>query len=208
MDTKPTYNRWIVALCIFLLLGVLFVWVPKQVDQWLYPWGYASSGKPTLTGTWVGPLAIDGGQRLGMLVEIRLIPLGYTTSGSGTRRPSSSSVVRRNWLDGHVLVCAAPGRIQHFAMEGKPNDRRAATHFSLSASPVPKTPLEGLSPSHIRGQWRGKDSIMLLVSLHWRRGISAISGPDYPGTTGETPAMLVRASEADFISLCSGLEAP
>jgi len=55
----------------------------------------------------------------------------------------------------------------------------------------------------MKGQWGGKDSITLDVSLHLRRGKSAISSSDDPDTGRDTRVTLNRGTEAEFTALCS-----
>ena len=50
-------------------------WLGNMIDRARFPWGYASPGKSTLAGTWVGPVVSGSGHHLGMLVEIGLAPL-------------------------------------------------------------------------------------------------------------------------------------
>lgn len=172
-------------------------WVADRIDRWRFPWGYATSGRSTLAGTWVGPLVSGRGQRLGMLVEMELAPLDR-----GRRRASMIRTRRTRWLEGRVLVCGPARPVQRFTASGEPEDTKAASRFRLSMSPADSVPPDGLAPSHILGQWAGGDSIELEVSLYLRRGKSAISSTDDPDTGRDTPATLKRGTEAEFNALC------
>lgn len=165
----------------------------NSADQSRYPWGYARPGKATLTGTWVGPLVTHSNQRLGMLVEIRLAPLG------------DQKKWRREWLEGRVLVCARPGRVQSYQAWGAPEDTRTASRFFLAIGPAGNVALGTLSPSRLSGQWGGKDAIDLLVSLYMENGKPAVTSLSHPDTRGETRATLARGTEADFDTLCKRL---
>jgi hypothetical protein len=204
MRRKPLFNSWIGSLSFLIILLASMNWIADQldligdkIDQRDYPWGYASSGRPTLTGTWVGPLVINSGQRFGMLVEMKLTP-------PGGGRPAGKSMGTR-WLDGRVLLCARPGQVQSFLAWGAPEDAKKASRFLLAFSQAGSVLLDDLWPSRLRGQWGGKDSITLLGALHMPRAKSAIAGPSYPDAIAKTPVTLVRGTEADFNSLCNRL---
>jgi len=78
------------------------------------------------------------------------------------------------------------------------------SRFRLSMHPlVDSLAADGLAPSHMKGQWSGKDSITLDVSLYLRRGKSAISSSDDPDTGRDTRVTLNRGTEAEFTALCS-----
>ena len=190
-----------------LILGLLGLFVfgmsvlGERIDRARFPWGYTDSGQPALAGTWVGPVVAGSGQRLGMLLEMELAPLDR-----GRRRRRTLFRTRRsNWLEGRSLVCAKPGRIQRFTVHGKPEDTKRASRFQLTFRVADSLPPDGLSPSHILGQWGGKDSIVLAISLYVRQGKSAISSSADPDTGPDTPATLTRGTEAEFNSLCGRL---
>jgi hypothetical protein len=194
-------GSWVLAIVALAALTFGMSYVAEQIDRRRFPWGYADSGQPALVGTWVGALTSGSGQRLGMLLDMELAPLDR-----GRRHPPIIRTSRSRWLEGRVLVCAAPGRVQHFTAWGEPADG-AASHFRLSLSPADSVPLDGLAPSHIRGRWDGRDSLALEASLYLRRGKSAISSSDDPDTKGDTPLTMKRGTEAAFDSLCSRLRA-
>jgi len=195
--------------CASLLLAVaglwLFTiglgWLGNGIDRARFPWGYASPGKSTLAGTWVGPIVSGSGQHLGMLVEMGLAPLDR-----GRRRRTPLFRTRRmSWLEGRALVCARPGRIQRFTFHGEPEDAKTASRFHLAFRTADSVPPDGLSPSHAQGQWSGGDSLGLALSLYLRRGKSAITNSADPDTKGDTPATLARGTDAEFTALCNRL---
>lgn len=196
---QAQYAGWIFLLGFIIIFGVVLPWITDRVDRWRFPWGYPEFGS-SLTGVWVGPLVTGTGKRLGMLIDMELVPLHY---GSG--RPEIIRTYRSYWLEGDVLVCAKPGRVQHFYASGKPEDTRTASRFHLSMTQGDTEPLDGLSPSYIQGRWNGKDSLTLAVSLYLRKGKSAISDSADPDIGGPTSVTLRRGTEADFESLCNGL---
>ena len=184
---------------IALLLGFVvgLGWLADRIDEQRFPWGHASSGRPTLTGTWVGPVTTGSGQRLGMLIDMQLAPLDRNR-----RRKPIIRTRRSHWLEGRLLLCSGGGPVRHFTVSGKPDDTKAASRFHLSMVPADSVPPDGLAPSHIQGKWSGGDAVDLSVSLYLRRGRSAISGSNDPDTGPDTPATLKRGTEAEFNSLC------
>jgi hypothetical protein len=171
-----------------------------EMDQRRFPWGYADSGKRPLVGTWVGPVTTGSGKRLGMLVDIELVPLGR-----GRRYTPIIRNRRHAWLEGRVLVCDGPGRVRHLEASGEPNDNRASS-FHLGTSPTDSVPPpEGLAPSHLYGRFDGSDSLAFEASLYLRRGTSAITGSDDPDTGRRTRLTLRRGTDTTFNSLCGRL---
>lgn len=174
--------------------------IGDRIDRARFPWGYDAPGKSTLAGTWVGPITTGSGQRLAMLIDMRLAPLDYHR-----RRPPIIRTRRSTWLIGRVLTCTGPGRHNEFVLDGDPDDSNAS-RFRLSMYPrVDSLNTDGLAPSHIKGRWSGGDSIDLQISLHLRRGKSSISNSADPDTGRDTPGTLERGTEAQFTTLCSTL---
>ena len=190
----------LIALVGVFVLGIQFA--GNQLDRRRFPWGYETPGSPTLAGTWVGPVTSGSGQRLAMLIEMRLAPLDYKR-----RRSQFIRTRRSTWLIGRVVTCNGRMGPQVYELNGQPDgDNRNASRFRLSMYPENDTSAyEGLAPSHMQGRWPGKDSIDLLVSFHLRKNRSAISSTDDPDTGRDTPVTLERGTEADFNSLCGRL---
>ena len=188
-------------------IGALFAFVialdviGNRIDRARFPWGYDAPGTSTLAGTWVGIVTTGSGQRLGMLIDMRLAPLDY-------HRKRGTPIIRTDhmtWLIGKVLTCTGAGRPNEFVLDGKPEDN-AASRFRLSMYPrVAALNADGLAPSHMKGRWSGGESIDLQISLHLERGKSAISNSADPDTGRETPATLNRGTEARFSSICQSL---
>lgn len=202
MKRKGGCLSWILAFGGLALLFFGLEFAADKLDRRRFPWGYETPGTSTLAGTWVGPLTSGSGKRLGMLIEMRLAPLDYHR-----RRGQAFRTHRSTWLIGRVLTCTGLGRPNEYEMSGEPDrDNRNASRFRLSMHPKNDSLVtDGLAPSHMQGRWAGKDSIDLLVSMHLRRGKSAISSSDDPDTGRDQPVTLKRATEADFTALCSRL---
>jgi hypothetical protein len=175
--------------------------IGKRIDRARFPWGYDEPGKSTLAGTWTGIVTTGSGQRLGMLIDMRLAPLDY-------HRQRSTPIIRTpraSWLIGRVLTCTGSGRPNEFVLDGKPDDN-AASRFRLSMYPrVDSLNADGLAPSHMKGRWAGGETIDLLISLHLRRGKASISSSADPDTGRDTEATLNRGTEARFSSICQSL---
>ena len=134
-----------------LLIGFVFGehYLAMYIDKRRFPWAYADSGRPLLVGTWVGAFTTRSGNRLAMLLDMQLVPLGRDEKGTPIIRTDRHG----GWLEARVLVCDGPGRVRHLAAWGRPNDNQAS-RFHLGTSPTDSgPPPEGLAPSHIYGQW-------------------------------------------------------
>src|SRR5688572_9523019 len=154
------------SILVIVVLG-LFVFgldfVGDRIDRRRFPWGYETPGTSTLAGTWVGPVVTGSGKRLGMLIDMRLAPLDHNRR----RRTPVFRTQRMTWLIGRVLVCPRPGHPQEFEMDGMPEGPTDGSRFRLSMHPlVDSLAADGLAPSHMKGQWSGKGSITLDVSLY------------------------------------------
>jgi hypothetical protein len=200
MKRKSGCASFLLVIVGLWLFTVGLDWLRNTIDRARFPWGYTSPGRSTLAGTWVGPIVSGGGQHLAMLVEMGLAPLDR-----GRRRPPIIRTRRTNWLEGRALVCARPGRIQRLTFDGEPDDAKTASRFHLAFRTADSVPPDGLSPSHAQGRWSGGDSLGLAQSLYLRRGQSAITNSADPDTKGDTPATLVRGTEAEFNALCNRL---
>jgi hypothetical protein len=202
MRRKGGCGRLLLAVVVVGLFVLGMGALRERIDRARFPWGYTDSGQPALAGTWVGPIVTGSGQRLGMLLDMKLTPLDR---GGRRRRRALIRTRRSSWLEGRSLVCAKPGRIQRFTVHGEPEDTKRASRFRLAFRVADSLPPDGLSPSHILGQWGGKDTITLAVSLYMRQGKSAITSSADPDTGGDTPATLARGTEAEFTALCNRL---
>ena len=200
MRRKGGCFTWILAIAAVGLFAFGLEVIGDRIDRARFPWGYDASGKSTLAGTWVGTVTTGSGQKLGLLLDMRLAPLDYHR-----RRPPIIRTRRSTWLIGKVLTCTGPGRPNEYEVDGDPEDN-GASRFRLSMHPKADSLItDGLAPSHMKGRWGGGDSIELEISLHLRRGKSAISNSADPDTGRDTPATLNRGTEAQLTALCRRL---
>ena len=192
---------WIIGFAALFAVVVGLDFIGNRIDRARFPWGYDEPGKSTLAGTWVGIVTTGSGQRLGMLIDMRLAPLDY-------HRQRSAPIIRTQrstWLIGRVVTCTGAGRPNEFVLDGKPEDN-GASRFRLSMYPrVDSLNADGLAPSHMKGSWGGGGSIDLQISLHLHRGKSSISNSADPDTGRDQQATLNRGSEARFSSICQSL---
>jgi hypothetical protein len=172
-----------------------------RVDQRRFPWAYAETGRPTLTGTWVGTLETNRGARRGLYLDMRLEPLDF---GSGRRRSEAFRRATRDKLVGELRMCGGPTGEQRFSFHGN-NITDDASRFRLGFSPADSVPLDGLAPSHLRGAWDGRDSLRIEADLHVRQGASAITNSADPETGQPQPGALHRAEPNDYPRLCRNL---
>ena len=194
-------SSWIIGFAALLAVVFGLDFIGSRIDRARFPWGYDEPGKSTLAGTWVGVVTTGSGQRLGMLIDMRLAPLGY-------HRKRSTPIIRTQrmtWLIGRVLTCTGPGRPNEFVVDGKPDDD-AASRFHLSMHPrVDSLNTDGLAPSHMKGRWGGGETIDLEISVHLHRGKSSISNSADPDTGRDQQATLRRGTDAQFSSICQSL---
>ncbi|HET6229036.1 MAG TPA: hypothetical protein VFE05_03090 [Longimicrobiaceae bacterium] len=193
LSLTPRQTRTACAAAVFFL-GAW--WVNRQADAWLYAWADEGSGRPTLTGTWVGQMVTGGGQPRALLLELhRWFP--ENDRSPCPRCPS---------IEGSALVCDARGAVVPYSAGGDPGNRMA-TQMQVGVSPSVKPPPDGLELSVVRGAWAG-DRLNLEAEFHWRRGTSAISSTADPETNGWVPLIMRRGGEAEFRALCARIRRP
>src|SRR6187551_2103838 len=85
---RRRYSGWIVL--VFALVAMVgfseamqLFWT--RIDQHRFPWAYGRSGRPTLTGTWVGSLTTGRGARRGLYLDLELEPLRFGGGSRGNR---------------------------------------------------------------------------------------------------------------------------
>ena len=166
----------------------------KRIDQRRFPWAYAETGRPTLTGTWVGSLTTGRGAVRGLYLDLQLDPLDVD-GDRAFRRTGSQMLV------GELRMCGGANGEQRFTLTGYPVDDDAS-RFSLGFSPADSLPPDGLAPSHLRGMWDRRDSLRIEADLHLRRGKSAITNSADPETGPPQPGALHRANANEYPALC------
>jgi hypothetical protein len=176
-----------------------------RVDQRRFPWAYAETGRPTLTGTWVGTFVTNRGARRGLYLDLRLKPIDFE---SGRRRRGGANRVYRransDKLVGELRMCGGPNGEQRFTITGN-NVTDDASRFRLGFSPADSVPKDGLAPSHLRGAWDLRDSLRIEADLHVRQGESAITNSADPETGEPQPGALHRATPNEYAALCERL---
>jgi hypothetical protein len=176
-----------------------------RVDQRRFPWAYAETGRPTLTGTWVGSLTTNRGARRGLYLDVRLEPLDFDSGRR--RRGGRSNAFRRATSDklvGELRMCGGPNGEQRFTFHGN-NVTDDASRFRLGFYPADSVPPDGLAPSHLRGAWNGRDSLRVEADLHVRQGAAAITNSADPETGRPQPGALHRANPNEYPRLCRNL---
>ena len=176
-----------------------------RIDQRRFPWAYEETGRPTLTGTWVGTLETNRGARRGLYLDVRLEPLDFD-SGRRRRGGASDAFRRadRDKLVGELRMCGGPRGEQRFTLHGN-NVTDDASRFRLSFSPADSVPPDGLAPSHLRGAWDGRDSLKIEADLYLRQGASAITNSADPETGPPQQGALHRADPNEYPRTCRAL---
>jgi hypothetical protein len=175
-----------------------------RIDQRRFPWAYAETGRPTLTGTWVGTVTTNRGAQRGLYLDLQLEPLDFSQSRG---RGGGDRIFRRATSDklaGELRMCGGPKGEQRFTLHGN-NVTDDASRFRLSFYPADSVPPDGLAPSHLRGAWNGSDSLKIEADLYLRRGASAITNSADPETGPPQPGALHRASPNEYPALCRRL---
>lgn len=165
-------------------------------DRLLAPWAFEQSGRPPLTGYWVGNLTTATGQTYGVLLEIRL------------PEPKGRGGLVRDWENapygefaGTARSCDANGQLRVYTVEGEPDDRQAS-QITFYATPSEEPAPNGLTLSWVKGVWDGGSSLTLTAELYWRQDEAAISGPEYPDTQSDAVLPMIRGTEEDFQTIC------
>ena len=204
---RNRYGCAVLAVAVFLIsafAGALeLFWT--RVDQRRFPWAYVESGRPTLTGTWVGTLVTNRGARRGLYLDLRLKPIDFE---SGRRhRGGANRVFRRAYSDklvGELRMCGGPKGEQRFTLTGN-NVTDDASRFRLGFYPADSVPRDGLAPSHLRGEWDLRDSLRIEADLHVRQGAAAITNSADPETGRPQPGALHRGQPNEYSALCERL---
>ena len=175
-----------------------------RVDQRRFPWAYAETGRPTLTGTWIGSLTTNRGAVRGLYLALELGPLDFSTRRGGS---SGNRIFRRKGSDmfrGELRMCGGPKGEQRFTVNGHAVDDDGS-RFRLSFYPADSVPPDGLAPSHLRGMWNHRDSLRIEADLHVRQGKSVITNSADPETGQPQQGALHRGSANEYPALCRGL---
>jgi hypothetical protein len=175
-----------------------------RVDQRRFPWAYEASGRPTLTGIWVGSLTTTRGAVRGLYLDLRLDPLDFD---AGSRRSGGHGAFRRatsDKLGGELRMCGGPNGQQRFVLHGNNLDDDAS-RFRLGFYPADSVPPDGLAPSHLRGWWNQRDSLRIEADLYLRAGKSAITSTADPETGTPQAGALHRANPNEYPALCARL---
>lgn len=176
--------------------GMELFWT--RIDQRRFPWAYEETGRPTLTGIWVGSLTTNRGAVRGLYLDLRLDPLDFNSDHGAFRRATSDK------LGGELRMCGGPNGQQRFLLNGNNLDADAS-RFRLSFSSADSVPPDGLAPSHLRGAWDGRDSLRIEADLYLREGKSAITSTADPETGPPQLGALRRANPNEYPALCARL---
>ena len=190
-------KRGLFALVLLVCVYVAGNAFSRRLDMWRFPWGYAESGKPTLTGTWVGSLTTATGQRRGVFMEMHLPDI--------SNRKRKVRRTRFGDFEGTARTCDEQGEIRSLTLSGKP-DNKDATQLHLMTIPAEKPPLDGLTLNTAEGLWDQGNTLHLQAGFYYRKGTGAISGSDYPDTEKKALLHMTRGGDAEFRRTCDAIK--
>lgn len=192
MAKKQSKNAtWTAIVVLFLVAGTIYVWRPDE--RFRSAWAFAS---PPLTGHWEGVIETPTGKRFPIFLTLTYHD---PNNGPGIGRHRA---MRRGYgrFDGQAIVCDSPLKAAAYKVDGSPEDRHG-TELRFFTEAVGQH--DGITPGHFNAAWDGTDAIRGSVQYSWRRGVAAISGPDYPDTQGPGTVSLLRTETAATIADCS-----
>lgn len=185
---------------LFLITVGLTLLAAPLLDRLFAPWAFEHTGRPALTGRWVGKLTTATGQTYGVLLEL-LLP-----------EPKGRAGLVRDWenapygeIAGTALSCDEHGQVRAYTIDGEPEDRQAR-HITFYATPSETPAPNGLTISWVKGIWDGGNSLTLTAQLYWRQDGSAISGAEYPDTQSEAALPMIRDSHEEFEVICNQIK--
>ena len=173
-----------------------FFW--QRFDRWRFPWAYEQSGRPTLTGSWVGSLTTATGQHRGVIMEMHLPDI------SGRKRKVRRT--RFGSLEGTARTCDERGEVRSLTLSGNP-DNKDATQLHIMTIPAENPPPDGLTLNTATGLWDQGNTLHLQAGFYFRKGPSAISGSEYPDTEKEALLHMTRGGDAEFRRACDAIRA-
>ena len=192
MKKKGTKRVVILILIAFVVFGGNAFW--RKVDEWRFPWAYASSGKPTLSGTWVGSLTTATGLPRGVMIQMDLPRIGAT-------RRRKSRRTRNVRLEGTAQTCDERGQVRSFTVEGRPT-KRDASRLTLGLLPSEKPAPDGLTLSNLDGVWDLGSTVHMQAGFYVAKDGGSISGAEYPDTEKKAQLHLTRGGDREFRAVC------
>ena len=189
-------RKGLIALALLVCVYVAGNFFSRRLDMWRFPWGYAESGKPTLTGTWVGSLTTATGQHRGVFMEMHLPDI--------SNRKRKVRRTRFGDLEGTARTCDERGEIRSLTLSGKP-DNKDATQLHVMTIPAETPPLDGLTLNTAEGLWDQGNTLHLQAGFYYRKGTGAISGSEYPDTEKKALLHMTRGGDAEFRRACDAI---
>ena len=195
---KKGANKFaILALLVAVIVGGNMF--SSRIDRWRFPWGYPSSGRPTLTGSWVGSLRTATGLQRGVIIDMKLPDI------SGRRRKYRRS--RYGSLEGTARTCDESGLVRAFTVSGAP-ENRDATRLHLTGLPVEKPALNGLRLGTMQGTWDQANTLHIEAQLYVEKDGGTTSGADYPDTEKPAPLHMTHGGDSEFRAVCARIKQP
>ena len=144
------------------------------------PWNHSLHLWPTLTGSWIGQLAIPGAGKHAVRLEL---------TGDRENPP----------IQGRATTCNARGEVRTFAIAGGPRNWRGS-RFWIRPDPAPGESSESIPLSGILGEWSG-DRMEADATLEPFK----VTGPPASTPPPVVRFTLERGGRAAFVAACQRL---
>ncbi len=167
--------RWLLRNGAASVLGIaLFVFFLGFVGFLFHPWSYTVTGRPTLTGDWVGRLESKAGGGNTLFLKLRLNMASVLSEDGGP------------CLAGKVLVCSDKGKVVAYDLVGDAQDSGKKVRFSFYAG------------------WAKDRSQRAAFQGIWEATTLKLSGKYEPTEAESLPAwaMLTTGERKDFDLAC------
>lgn len=188
------------GVAVFFVAALLVIFaLSYAIDCVFNPWAHSPTGKPTLTGTWVGHVTTASGQARALFLDLR----------RSTNRKGNYSTCRGcPRMEGAAKLCGGEAGVIAYEIWGGPDDW-GGTRFHLSAGQAKGQPVRaGLQASGMRGEWSGGDALGMALdfSRYDERGASH-SRSDDVDVNQPAKFTMARGVEGDFQMECAKLGA-
>jgi hypothetical protein len=192
----------LVGLCLF---GVALVAAWYGFDAFLgAPWAYSLSGRPTLTGAWVGQFTVPSGLRFALVLNMRRARfLAY--SDFATDEPAQALLEgEASWCDDHgrhAEALSLEGQVPMWSGQGGSAGNVQVTLDSANH------PQSGLQPAYFNsGAWQA-DTLTLAPDyiFYDAQTHGLVTSTDNPDLHNPPAVVLKKSDPAAFAAACASL---
>lgn len=173
-----------------LVISVVFALL---LDHLLNPWAHSLTGKPTLTGMWIGQVTSPSGQTRELFLDLQ-----RSDTGDGSFYCSTCPRI-----DGTAKMCGDGGEVKVYEVWGSP-DTWSGARFHINYPRSVGEPIPGLQAGKINGEWSGDVlKIGMTFGLHVEKG--GVIRSDDPDLDVPAQFSMVRGTESDFLAKCRSI---